>query len=166
MIGWLNTPAKVAVVAGATAAGTHVATAAHAGHFVHLKFLGKALIPAFKITEAVLGIGMALSGIGIALDLIVGGKALYDFVKGTECSESKGISEAINKAEEHAKLIKSFMDLLETDAKDLVTKAIDSTKSTKQQLKDKTDTINLNKAEIEQLRGEIKQLKRELSNRN
>ena len=180
LIGLVNTPAKVAAVAGATAAGTHVATAAHAGHFVHLKFLGKALIPAFKITEAVLGIGMALSGIGIALDLIVGGKALYDVVKGTECSESKGISEAINKAEEHAKLIKSFIHLLETDAKDLVTKAIDSTKSTKQQLKDKTDTIkrlrktdDQNRAEIERLRrvdeerrAENERLKRLLSNRN
>ena len=95
LIGWLNTP-KVAVLAGVTAAGTHVATTVHAGHFVHLRFLGKSLIPAFKITEAVLGIGMAISGIGIALDLIVGGKALYDLVKGTECSESRSISEAIN----------------------------------------------------------------------
>ena len=160
LIGWLNTPAKVAAVAGATAAGTHVATAAHAGHFVHLKFLGKALIPAFKITEAVLGIGMALSGIGIALDLIVGGKALYDLVKGTECSESKGISEAINKAEEHAKLINSFVHLLETDAKDLITKAIDSTKSAKQQLKDKTDTIKRLRKTDDQNRAEIEQLRR------
>ena len=160
LIGLVNTPAKVAAVAGATAAGTHVATAAHASHFVHLKFLGKALIPAFKITEAVLGIGMALSGIGIALDLIVGGKALYDLVKGTECSESKGISEAINKAEEHAKLIKSFMHLLETDAKDLVTKAIDSTKSTKQQLKDKTDTIKRLRKTDDQNRAEIERLRR------
>ena len=44
----------------------------------HLKFLGKAIIPTLKITQAVLGIGMAISGIGIAFDLAVGGKALYN----------------------------------------------------------------------------------------
>ena len=169
LIGGLNTP-KVAVLAGATSAGTHVATTVHAGHFVHLRFLGKALIPAFKITEAVLGIGMAISGIGIALDLIVGGKAMYDLVKGTECSESRSISEAINRAEEHAKHIKSFLHLLETDGKDLLTKAIDSTKSTKQQLQDKTDTIkqlrtidDQQRAEIERFRAENERLQRELS---
>ena len=166
LIGWLNTP-KVAALAGVTAgvtvAGTHIATTAHAGHFVHLRFLGKALIPAFKITEAVLGIGMAISGIGIALDLIVGGKALYDLVQGTECSESRGISEAINQAEEHAKLINSFLHLLENDAKELLTKAIDSTKSTKQQLKDKNDTIKRLRKSDDQQKAEIERLKRELS---
>lgn len=81
---------------GVTAAGTIAATTSRASHLVHLRFLGKALIPAFKITEVVFGIGMALSGIGIALDLIVGGKAFYDFVKGTKCSESRAISEAMH----------------------------------------------------------------------
>ena len=159
LIGWLNTP-KVAVLAGATAAGTHVATTVHAGHFVHLRFLGKALIPAFKITEAVLGIGMAISGIGIALDVIVGGKAMYDLVKGTKCSESRSISVAINRAKEHAKHIKSFLHLLETDAEDLLTKAIDSTKSRKQQLQDKTDTIKRLRRADDQKREEIERLRK------
>ena len=177
LIGWLSTP-KVAAAVGTSAAGAHVTTAAHASHFVHLRFLGKAIIPAFKVTEAVLGVGMAISGIGIVLDVIVGGKALYDVVKGTECSESKSISEAISKAEKHAETINKYLQLLEHNAAELLTKVIESTKSTKQQLKDKTDTIkqlreteDQNRAEIERLRmgddektAKIERLKMELLN--
>ena len=178
MIGWLNAP-KVAIAAGATAAGTHVvrssSVAAHISNFVHIRFLGKAIFPALKLTQAILGIGMAITGVGIAFDLVVGGKALYDLVKGNRCSESNNLSCAIKKAEEHAKVIKSYIQLLEHDAADLLQKAIDSTRTIGQQIADQANAIDQLKrtndekaALIEELRraddektAEIEQMRRE-----
>lgn len=68
---------KLAVAAGAGAIGTNVVRStnvlAHIGKLTQLKILGKVVVPTLKITQAVLGIGMALSGIGILFDFAVGG---------------------------------------------------------------------------------------------
>ena len=165
LIGWLNA-SKVGIAAHTAAASTHVvrssSVAAHVGKFIHLRFLGKAIVPALKLTQAVLGIGIAISGIGIAFDVVVGGKALIDLVRGKKCSESESLSDAINKAEEHKKVIDSYIQLLEHDAKTLLQKAMDSTKSTKQQITQLQQADDKNREEIERLRNDADQNKLEL----
>ena len=163
MIGWLSAP-KVAIAAGATAAGAHVvrssSVAAHIDNFVHIRFLGKAIVPALKLTQAILGIGMAITGVGIAFDLVVGGKALYDLTKGNRCSESDNLSCAIEKAEEHAKVIKSYLQLLEHDAADLLQKAIDSTRTIGQQIADQANAIEQLKRTNDEKAAMIEELRR------
>ena len=162
MIGWLNTPKLAAGTAVAT--GTHVVrssnVAAHVGNCLELRFLGKTIVPALKLTQAVLGIGMAITGIGIAFDLVVGGKAIYDLVKEKECSESKNISLAIRKAEDHRDIIKTYRRLLKHDAADLLKKAIASTRSIRQDIRYQNETIeHLRRADSDKA-AEIKRLRK------
>lgn len=113
---------------------------------------------------------MAITGIGIAFDVVVGGKALYKLAKGKRCSESERLSQAIVKAKEHKELINSYLYLLEHDAKELLQQAIDSTKSTRQHITEQGQIIReLKQAdvkkqeEIERLRqaDDVKQKKLE-----
>ena len=163
MIGWLDAP-KVAIAAGATAAVTYVvqssSVAAHVCNFVHIRFLGKAIFPALKLTQAILGIEMAITGVGISFDLVVGRKALYDLAKGNQCSESDNLSCAIEKAEEHAKVIKSYLQLLKHDAADLLQKAIESTRTIGQQITYQASTIEQLKRTNDEKAAMIKKLKR------
>ena len=179
LIGGLN-GSKLAMAAATAAAGTHIvrgsSVAVQVGKFIHLRILGKAIVPALKITQAALGIGMAISGVGIVYDLIVGGKALYDLAKGKKCSESESLSCAIDKAEEHKRLINSYLHLLKYDASALLQKAIHSTNNTTQQITEQAHTIkelqqadDRNKAEIEQLKradDENKEVIEQLRNDN
>ena len=47
---------------------------------------------------------MAISGIGIAFDTVVGETALCELAKGKQCSESASLSCVIDKAEENKRL--------------------------------------------------------------
>ena len=67
---------------------------------------------------------MAISGIGIAFNLAVGGKALYNLAKRKECSESKNLSLPSVKLKNMQKIINSYLQLLEHDAADLLQMAI------------------------------------------
>ena len=98
----------------------------------HLKFVGRAMIPTLKITEAILRFGAAITGIGICIDLYVGGKVLYDLVKGKQCAEFKTIDLAINKAENHAKLVNSYLQFLQHHPEGLFPKVIEPTIATRQ----------------------------------
>ena len=83
---------------------------------LHLEIVGEAIIPAIK---TVFKFGTAITGIGIGIDLAVGGKALYNIGKGKQCAESKKLALVIDKAECHAKFIKSYLRLLEHNFVDL-----------------------------------------------
>ena len=163
LIGQLS-GSKLAIAAGAGAVGTHVVRSsnvlAQVGKLAQLKILGKVIVPTLKITQVLLGVGMALSGLGILFDIAVGGKALYDFAKGTECSESKKLSCAISEVQKHAKVINSYLQLLEYDAAELLRKAIQSTRSIRQQITDQTETIQQLKRDDDQKREEIEQLRK------
>ena len=91
----------------------------------HVEFVGRAMIPILEIAKAALIFGTAITGIGIGIDLLVGGKALYDLVKGNQCAESIKLDLAINKAENHAKLISSYLQSLKHHPEDLLHKAIE-----------------------------------------
>ena len=91
----------------------------------HLEFVGRVMIPILEIAKAIFIIGTAITGIGIGIDLLVGGKALYDLVKGNQCAESIKLDLAINEAENHAKLISSYLQSLKHHPEDLLHKAIE-----------------------------------------
>ena len=54
----------------------------------HLEFVGRAMIPILEIAKAISIVGTTITGIGIGIDLLVGGKVLHNLVKGNQCAKS------------------------------------------------------------------------------
>ena len=114
---------------------------------LHLEVVGEAMIPALK---TFFKFGTAITGLGIGIDLVVGGIALHKLVKGTQCAESKSLTLVIDEAESHAQLIKSYLQLLEHHPKDLFLGATTATRQIGYQT-EQLQNVSVMQPEIEQL---------------
>ena len=114
---------------------------------LHLEVVGEAMIPALK---TFFKFGTAITGLGIGIDLVVGGIALHKLVKGTQCAESKSLALVIDEAESHAQLIKSYLQLLEHHPKDLFLEATTATRQIGYQT-EQLQNASVMQPEIEQL---------------